>query len=75
MSIQLWGPIFDLTGNGGFKAFSHSWVFIKAANLVEVILVVLLFVVGMFVNIPGREIEPREAPPGTPSGATPHDQS
>jgi hypothetical protein len=53
---QIWGPLFDLMGDGGFKAFSHAWLFIKAANLVEVVLVVVLFVVGMFVNIPGREI-------------------
>ena len=42
-------------GDGGFKAFSHSWVFVKAANLVEIALVVALFVVGMFVDLPGHD--------------------
>jgi len=53
MINQLWGPVFDLVGDGGFKAVSFSWVLIKWGNLIEIILVVLLFVGGMFVNLPG----------------------
>jgi hypothetical protein len=53
MINQLWGPIWDLVGDGGFKAFSHAWLFIKAANLVEVVIVVILCVGGMFVHLPG----------------------
>ena len=46
----------NLVGNGGFKAFSHAWLFIKAANLVEVVLVVVLFLGGMFVHLPGGKV-------------------
>jgi hypothetical protein len=54
---QLWGPVWDLVGDGSFKAFSHAWLFIKAANLVEVVLVVVLFVGGMFVHLPGGRVK------------------
>jgi len=53
MIIQLWGPVFDLVGDGGFHAFTFSWFFLKVSNVIEMILVVLIFVVGMFVNLPG----------------------
>ncbi|HYB49353.1 MAG TPA: hypothetical protein VED20_18670 [Streptosporangiaceae bacterium] len=53
MINQLWGPVWDLVGNGGFKAFTFSWFTLKYANVIEMILVVLIFVVGMFVNLPG----------------------
>ncbi len=58
MANQLIGPIFDLMWDGGYKAFSHAWLFVKAANLVEIVLVVVLFVAGMFVNLPGRTVTP-----------------
>ena len=50
---QLWGPLWDLMGNGGFASVSFGWVLIKIPNLIEIILVVVLFVVGMFINLPG----------------------
>ena len=53
MIVQLWGPVFDLIGDGGFKAFTFSWFTLKYANVIEMVLVVLLFVLGMFVNLPG----------------------
>jgi hypothetical protein len=62
---QLWGPVWNLVGNGGFKAFSHAWLFIKAANLVEVVLVVVLFVGGMFLHLPGGKLTEEAQPPGT----------
>jgi len=51
---QLWGPFFDLVGNGGFASVSFGWVLIKIPNLIEIILVVVLFVAGMFINLPDR---------------------
>ena len=57
MIIQLWGPVFDLIGEGGFKAFTFSWFTLKYANVIEMALVVLLFVVGMFVNLPGGKVK------------------
>jgi hypothetical protein len=55
MLNQLWGPVWDLVGNGGYHAVTFSWFFFKISNLIEIILVVLIFVVGMFVNLPGRK--------------------
>jgi len=51
---QLWGPFWDLIGNGGFASVSFGWVLIKIPNLIEIILVVVLFVAGMFINLPDR---------------------
>ena len=60
MIVQLWGPVFDLVGDGGFKAFTFSWFTLKYGNVIEMILVVLIFVVGMFINLPGGKPETRE---------------
>lgn len=60
MVNQLWGPFVNLVGDGGFKAFSHSWVFVKAGNLIEILLVVALFVGGMFVNLPAGKGSTRD---------------
>ena len=54
MIHQLWGPFWDLVGNGGFASVSFGWVLIKISNLIEIILVVVLFVAGMFINLPDR---------------------
>jgi hypothetical protein len=55
MINQLLGPVWDLMGNGGFRSLSHAWLFVKTANLIEILLVVILFIVGMFVNLPGGD--------------------
>ncbi len=60
MIYQLWGPVFDLVGNGGFNAITFSWFTLKTGNVIEIILVVLIFVVGMFVNLPGGSTDPME---------------
>lgn len=60
MIDQLWGPVFDLVGDGGFNAATFSWATLKIGNLIEMILVVLIFVVGMFIKLPGRKVESRE---------------
>jgi hypothetical protein len=57
MIHQLWGPVFDLVGDGGFAAWTFSWFTLKIGNVIEMILVVLIFVVGMFVNLPGGKPE------------------
>jgi hypothetical protein len=61
MIHQLWGPLFDLVGDGGFTAWTFSWFFLKIGNVIEMILVVLIFVVGMFINLPGGKAEPPES--------------
>jgi hypothetical protein len=53
MVHQLWGPVFDLVGDGGFNAITFSWFTLKIGNVIEMILVVVIFVVGMFINLPG----------------------
>ncbi len=58
MINQGWGPVFDLVGDGGFTAWAFSWFTLKTGNLVEMILVLLIFIVGMFVNLPGGKPEP-----------------
>ena len=63
MIVQLWGPVFDLVGDGGFKAFTFSWFTLKYGNVIEMILVVLIFVVGMFNNLPGGKAETGEHKP------------
>jgi hypothetical protein len=60
MIQQLWGPVFDLVVNGGYHAFTFSWFFLKVANVIEMILVVVIFVAGMFINLPGGKTETRE---------------
>ena len=62
MIVQLWGPVFDLVGDGGFKAFTFSWFTLKYGNVIEMILVVLIFVAGMFINLPGGKAETPKAP-------------
>jgi hypothetical protein len=57
MIYQLWGPVFDLVGNGGYHAFTFSWFFLKVANVIEMILVVVIFAAGMFINLPGGKAE------------------
>ena len=57
MIVQLWGPVFDLVGDGGFKAFTFSWFTLKYGNVIEMILVVLIFVAGMFINLPGGKAD------------------
>lgn len=61
MIVQLFGPVFDLVGYGGFNAFTFSWFTLKVANVIEIILVVLIFLAGMFINLPGGKTEtPKE---------------
>jgi len=57
MIVQLWGPVFDLVGDGGFKAFTFSWFTLKYGNVIEMILVVLILVVGMFINLPSGKAQ------------------
>jgi hypothetical protein len=58
MIYQLWGPLFDLVGNGSYHAFTFSWFYLKVGNVIEMILVVVIFVAGMFINLPGGKTEP-----------------
>jgi hypothetical protein len=66
MIQQLWGPVFDLTGNGGYNAWTFSWFFLKYANVVEMILVVLIFVAGMFINLPAGKPQAGRPQTGRP---------
>ena len=62
MIHQLWGPVFDLVGDGGFTAWTFSWFTLKVGNLIEMILVVVIFVVGMFINLPSGKAETPKEP-------------
>ena len=37
MINQLWGPVWDLVGNGGYHAVTFSWFFLKISNIVEML--------------------------------------
>lgn len=60
MLNQLWGPVFDLVGGGGFHAATFSWFTLKVGNIVEMALVVLIFIAGLFVRIPSGKSESPE---------------
>ena len=62
MINQLFGPVFDLVGDGGYKAFTFSWFTLKYGKVIEMILVVLIFVVGMFINLPGGKSQTAKTP-------------
>lgn len=56
MINQLWGPLVDLVGDGGYKAWTiGDWFLMKYANIVVYAIIGVLFLAGMFINIPARE--------------------
>ena len=59
MINQLWGPVWDLVGDGSYHVVTFSWFYLKVSNIIEMALVVLIFVVGMFVNLPGGKAATR----------------
>lgn len=55
MIHQLWGPLVNLVGDGGYAALTvGSWFVMKFANVVMYLLIAVLFVGGMFTNLPER---------------------
>ena len=62
MLVQLFGPVFDLVGDSGYQGLDFSWFTLKYANVIEMILVVLIFVVGIFINLPGGKSETAKTP-------------
>jgi hypothetical protein len=57
---QLWGPLFDLSRGGGFKAWTiGDWFTMKYANLAVYALIAIVFLVAMFINIPDRKAAAR----------------
>jgi hypothetical protein len=53
---QLWGPLFDLTGDGGYKAWTiGDWFVMKYANIVVIVVIAVIFLAAMFINIPERK--------------------
>jgi len=56
---QLWGPLFDLTGDGGYKAWTiGDWFVMKYANIVVIAIIAVIFLAAMFINIPDRKSAP-----------------
>ena len=59
MINQLWGPLFDLTGDGGYKAWTiGDWFVMKYANIVVIAIIAVIFLAAMFINIPDRKRTP-----------------
>lgn len=53
MIQQLLGPVVDFVRAGGFRAWSiGDWFFVKYANVAVVLLVAVVFLVGIWVNLP-----------------------
>ena len=56
MINQLWGPLINLVGDGGYRAWTiGGWFVMKYANLVLFILIAVLFLGGMFINLPEKK--------------------
>jgi len=52
---QLWGPLVDLVGDGGYQAWTiGDWFVMKYANIIMYALIAVLFLAAMFINIPDR---------------------
>jgi len=53
---QLWGPLIDLVGDGGYRAWTiGDWFVMKYGNLVLFIIIAVLFLAGMFINLPEKK--------------------
>jgi hypothetical protein len=53
---QLWGPLINLVGDGGYRAWTIGhWFLMKYSNLVPLIIIAVLFLAGMFINLPEEE--------------------
>lgn len=56
MIDQLWGPLINLTGDGGYLAWTiGGWFVMKYANIVMFIIIAVLFLGGMFINLPEKD--------------------
>jgi hypothetical protein len=52
---QLWGPYLDLVGDGGYAAWTFGdWVTLKYGNLIMFAIIAVLFIAGMFIDVPER---------------------
>ena len=55
MINQLWGPLVDLVGDGGYSAWTiGDWFVMKYANIIVYVVIAVLFIAAMFINIPDR---------------------
>jgi len=50
---QLWGPLVNLVGDGGYRALtSGDWFVMKYANVLMYVAVAVLFTASMFLHLP-----------------------
>lgn len=60
MIHQLWGPLVNLVGDGGYRALTlGGWFVMKYANVLMYVVVAVLFTASMFLHLPGHGGEPR----------------
>ncbi len=58
MIDQLWGPVVNLVGDGGYRALTFGdWFVMKYSNVVMFVVVAMLFIIAAFVNLPGDETD------------------
>lgn len=59
MTNQLWGPLINLVGDGGFVAWTiGGWFVMKYANVALFVIIAVLFLGGMFINLPEQKGSP-----------------
>ena len=53
MIDQLFGPVVNLVGDGGYHAWTvGTWLVVKGANIIIYVVIAVVFVLGMLINIP-----------------------
>ena len=55
MINQLWGPLINLVGDGGYLAWTiGDWFLMKWGNIAMFVLIAILFFAGMFIQLPEK---------------------
>ena len=58
MIHQLWGPLVNLVGDGGYRALTAGdWFVMKYANVLMYVAVAVLFTASMFLHLPEHGTE------------------
>jgi hypothetical protein len=53
---QLWGPMINLVGDGSYLAWTiGDWFLVKWGNLAMFVLIAVLFLAGMFIDLPEKK--------------------
>ena len=68
MIDQLFGPVVNLVGDGGYHAWTvGTWLVVKGANVILYAVIAVVFLLGVFINIPEHHSDPQENSDGDPT--------